>query len=646
MLVMVASRGLAAQEVSSKGFAPIPDRPGDFGVALDVAGGKTTFKVGDALSLRFKCSQPGFLTLISIDSAGDAVLMFPNKWTPDSKVSAGQWIEVPGDKSGFRLIARPPLGTTYVRAFVTSRPLASIEGLRDGEESIGMSSLGRKGDDRLSRVLREIKGFEPEPDEKPGDPPAMAIVTLRFTITDDTPRRADGKILGEIPEGADLDRLTPDAAPKAKLLAALRDEHIWYVKNHEEGLAIPPTFSFDSVTGSVEFAGRTIIAAHRTEEAEMDFLVEPGDAGGTEIERLRSMQIRRVKIGGPADLAAARLKLRNEGAKSVQPVVYYHAFGSSPSAEPMIKLQWALKNDFFRAADTGTTAALEKAVRRPVVVAVVDTGMAADHPDLGRALYHNAGEVPGNDIDDDENGFVDDVSGFDFVEMKAGQLVGARDNHGTFVASVIAARADGKGVMGVCPWAEILPVRAGGLDGTFATPAIVRALLYAADRGARIVNCSWGGYGNDPAIYRAMEVLREKGVLIVCAAGNEANDNDVRPATPASYDLDNVMSVAAMRVDGELASFSNWGAGSVHLAAPGELIVGYPDASGDVSAWDGTSFAAPMVAGAAALIWAKHPDWDYLRVKNAILASVRKSETLSHKTVSGGMLDVAALLKT
>ncbi|QDV91088.1 Intracellular serine protease [Phycisphaerae bacterium RAS2] len=641
--VLISFLGTAARaELETKGFVPIADRPGEFGVVMEVVGGRTTYQLGESLQLRFKCAQPGHLTLVSIDSAGDAVLMFPNKWSPDSKVVAGKWLDIPSADSGFKLVARPPLGATYVRAFVTPRPIVCIESLRKADPGASMSALGQRGGEQMNRLLREIKGFEPQPDTQPVNERAMAVITLRLTIADGKPRRADGKLLGEIPEGADLDGLTPAAHPKAKLLAALRDGNVGYRKHHEKGLVIPPTFSFDSQTGTVRFGERVISTRQREEKVDVEFLVETADPNANEIDRLRSMRVKRVAVRGPGGLAEAQAKLRSEGARNVQPVVYYHVFGPATKDEPMLKLQWAMRNEFARAAETGAIEAISKAVRRPIVVAVVDSGMAANHPDLAGALHRNSDEIPGNDLDDDDNGFVDDVSGYDFVEMKGSHLIGAADDHGTFVASVIASRADGKGILGVCPWAEILPIRAAGLDGSFSTLAAVQSLLYAAACGAKIVNCSWGGYGSDPAIYRAMAVLREKGVLIICAAGNEANDNDVYPATPASYDLDNIISVAALRVDGDLASFSNWGARSVHIAAPGELILGYPDGSGNVAAWDGTSFSAPMVAGAAALVWAKHPDWDYGQVKNAILSSARRTEALQGRIQTGGMLDLAA----
>ncbi len=640
---LLAASALA--DSSPKGFAPVPDQPGYYGVALEVADGKTHFKEGEPLSLRFRCDAPGHLTIISIDPTSEAILMYPNEWAPESLVTAGRWLDIPGPNAGFKLIARPPFGCTYVRAIMTPEPLVSVDQLRKATPR-AFAPLGSSRGGKMRQLLDEVRGFVPEPDapEDPNDEP-IAVITLKLEIVEQRVRtqggrRADGKIQGEIPEGADLDGLMPVSEPKARLLAALRDSGLQFSERHAQGLTIPPTFSFDRKRE--EGQSPAVAAGSVRKERSVELLVDNSD-GLNSMGDLAKLRVERIQIRGSDDLNQARQRLLAGGARHVQINHVDQAFGPVTD-EPMIHLQWALKNSFRRAAETGALTAVENATRRPIVVAVVDSGMVANHPDLSRAMFRNEHEVAGNGIDDDNNGLIDDVSGFDFVANTANLLMGASHNHGTFVASVIASRVDGRGIVGICPWAEILPIRAGSAEG-FYTADSVKSLIYAGESGAKIVNCSWGGYRQNQAIIRAIDFLRDKGVLVVCAAGNDGNDNDVHPATPASYPHDNIISVAAMRVDGALADFSNYGAETVDLAAPGELIVGYPDGSGNVEVWDGTSFSSPMVAGAAAAIWAKHPDWTYREVKDTLLATARRMPELKGKVVSGGMLDLEAALQ-
>ncbi len=256
-----------------------------------------------------------------------------------------------------------------------------------------------------------------------------------------------------------------------------------------------------------------------------------------------------------------------------------------------------------------------------VVVAVIDSGMQLDHPDLAGNLYVNPGEIPGNGIDDDGNGYVDDVHGWDFVanDNDPGPAGGGCGGHGTHTAGTIGAVGnDGLGVAGVNWNVQIMPLRAfkpilvifcGGDDA-----ALMASVEYHTMMGVRVSSNSWGGTGYNGA----MEALiRASKSVFVAAAGNDGRNNDSTPQYPASYDVDGIIAVAANDHNGALASFSNYGA-SVDVSAPGVGILSTlpTDSWG---AFDGTSMATPHVAGIAALLLSVDPNltvnemkWDIL----------------------------------
>lgn len=203
-----------------------------------------------------------------------------------------------------------------------------------------------------------------------------------------------------------------------------------------------------------------------------------------------------------------------------------------------------------------------------IVIAVTDTGVYYIHGDLAANMWKNPGEIPGNGIDDDWNGFVDDYDGWDFFDDDNNPT--DQNDHGTHVAGTIAAVGNNAiGVAGVMWTASIMPLRFLGPEGGTTADAI-DAINYASMMGAHIINASWGGYGYSQALYDA---IKSSGVLFVAAAGNEANDNDgAFKAYPASYNLGNIISVAATDQDDLLADFSNYGVTSVDVGAPGTNI--------------------------------------------------------------------------
>jgi subtilisin family serine protease len=281
-----------------------------------------------------------------------------------------------------------------------------------------------------------------------------------------------------------------------------------------------------------------------------------------------------------------------------------------------------------------------------VVVAVVDTGFDYDHPDLRANAWHNPGEV-WNGIDDDGNGYVDDLHGINCISGSGDPRDGGR--HGTHVAGTIGAVGDnGLGVVGVSPRVRIMGLKFLGPFGGYTSDAI-ECLRYAArmktDQGVniRVTNNSWGGGGYSNALRQVIQELDDADILFVAAAGNSAVDADVTPEYPAAYELPNVISVAASDADDRLASFSNWGASAVDLAAPGVDILSTVPGNG-YAELSGTSMAAPHVAGVAALIAAHRPGADARGIKSLITSLVDPMPALEGRVSSGGRLNAARVL--
>jgi hypothetical protein len=279
-----------------------------------------------------------------------------------------------------------------------------------------------------------------------------------------------------------------------------------------------------------------------------------------------------------------------------------------------------------------------------VVVAVVDSGVDVAHPDLAPNLWADPGETgagrEANGLDDDGDGLIDDRMGWDWVQGDNQPLDG--NGHGTHVSGTIAARGDdATGVAGVAWSASIMPLRVLGDDGSGRVSDVVKAYGYAARHGARVLNASLGG-GSFSRTERDA-IAAAPNVLFVVAAGNDGADNDATGSYPCNYGLDNVVCVAASDQSDGLASFSNYGATTVDIAAPGVNIA----SSWPGAAWrllDGTSMATPHVAGAAALVLAARPELDVAGLRDALLSSTDLRPALAGRVVTGGRLNVARAL--
>ena len=301
-----------------------------------------------------------------------------------------------------------------------------------------------------------------------------------------------------------------------------------------------------------------------------------------------------------------------------------------------------------------------------VVVAVIDDGVDFSHPDLAARAWSNPGESglgkETNGIDDDANGYIDDVHGWDFCHGDNTVHDFDKDFHGTHVAGTIAASLDGAGVVGVAPSVSIMALKFLGEVGEDCgrDSQAIAAIAYAKSFGVHISNNSWGGRGRPDSAPELYDAIATSGMLFVAAAGNDGADNDLAYAPgstqttslPGSWDLPNIVSVAAVDNDGYLASFSNYGATTVDIAAPGVGILStlpadavYPVGWGWLS---GTSMATPHVSGTAALIASMWPSLagDPSALKAHLLGSGKPSPTTAGLTVTGRMVDAYRALDT
>jgi len=342
---------------------------------------------------------------------------------------------------------------------------------------------------------------------------------------------------------------------------------------------------------------------------------------------------------------------RTPGVESVEPDVII-ASATVPN-DPSFGRLWGLDNTGqsggVAGADIDATRAWDVSTgSRSVVVAVIDTGIDYRHADLAANVWRNPGEVPGNGIDDDRNGFVDDVYGWDFANGDGDPF--DDEGHGTHVAGTIGAVGNnGVGVTGVNWAVSIMALKFLGSDGSGSTSDAIAAINYATrmrrDFGVNVVatNNSWGGGGSSAALRRAIQAGGDAGILFVAAAGNEGVNNDVTPSYPANDTSAAVISVAAVDRSNRLASFSNYGATSVDLAAPGAAIYSTVPGNGYAS-YSGTSMATPHVTGAVALLAAANPQATGAAIRSAILGAATRVPSLAGKVATGGVLDVTAAL--
>lgn len=276
-----------------------------------------------------------------------------------------------------------------------------------------------------------------------------------------------------------------------------------------------------------------------------------------------------------------------------------------------------------------------------IVVAVIDTGVDHQHPDLIDNMWVNEAEKNGLEgVDDDGNGYVDDVYGYDFANKDGDPMDG--HSHGTHCAGNIGASHNGTGVMGVMANVKMMGIKFLTDSGSGETIDAISSIEYAIKNGADIMSNSWGGGERSEALKEAIQAANDAGILFVAAAGNSRSDNDARPTYPANYKVENVITVGAMDGKGNRSSFSNYGKETVHVFAPGSNIYSTTK-NGRYQKMSGTSMATPIVSGVLGLLLANEPGISVEDAKRRLIESTIKNSTLT-KYSQGGRVDAHALL--
>ena len=329
-------------------------------------------------------------------------------------------------------------------------------------------------------------------------------------------------------------------------------------------------------------------------------------------------------------------------------------FAAAPSAgpnDPLFGEQWALTNGGDRGGkDKADISALDAWAKtrgsRTVVVAVLDSGVDYTHLDLAGNIWQRPASLA--PYRDDELGEVDDFHGFSAVEDLRDPM---DDNgHGTHCAGIVGAEGDnGLGIAGVNWQVQVMPLKFIGKGGFGSTKDAIEAINYVIQRrrdgvNVRVISASWGSRQKSRALEDVIRKAGDEGVLFVAAAGNNGQDADRFPHYPSNYDLPNVLSVAALTRRDELASFSNYGAKSVHLAAPGAEILSTWLGDG-FEEHSGTSMATPVVSGVAALVLSAEPNLSVKELRQRLLDTVDKLDALRGKIASGGRVNAARAVK-
>jgi subtilisin family serine protease len=413
--------------------------------------------------------------------------------------------------------------------------------------------------------------------------------------------------------------------------------------------------SFGVQSQNREFAPDRVIVKYSSAAPERG-IVPPGtDIGSEIIKHLSIINADVVKV--PLDWTVEQTiewYREQPGVEYAEPDYLQFPIEAIPPAttpdDPRFDELWGLNNT----AQTGGTADAD--IDAPeawdlttgdstIIVGVIDTGTDISHTDLVANIWINRDEVADDGIDNDNNGYIDDVNGWDFHNDDNSVYDPADgDTHATHVSGTIGALASNTvGVTGIAWKVKMMPLKFLGAGGGFTSNAIT-AIQYAIDNGAKMTTNSWGGGGFSQALKDAIDASGTAGMLFMAAAGNSGQDADINPHYPAGYTSDNIVSVAATDHNDGIASFSTYGLTTVDLGAPGVSILStLPDNT--YGSYNGTSMATPHVTGVAVLVYSAFPSLTHQEVKARLMAAGDPIDALSGKTVSGKRLNAYNVLE-
>lgn len=351
--------------------------------------------------------------------------------------------------------------------------------------------------------------------------------------------------------------------------------------------------------------------------------------------------------------AAVSILSNDPNIEYIEPNITYTTFKDGTPSDDLFKKQWGLQNTgknsgwIFFPGKKGVDINAVKAWSitkgsKDIKIAIIDTGIDYNHEDIAKNIMINQAELNGTKgIDDDGNGYIDDVYGYDFANNDSDPMDG--HGHGTHCAGVIGASHNNIGIAGIMDNVQMLPIKFLADNGSGTLEGAVKAIDYAIQRGVDIMSNSWGGGGYSQALFDVIKVAQDKGILFVAASGNSRNDNDKWPSYPASYELDNIISVGAIDGKGKKAGFSNYGEKTVHIFAPGvDILSTVP--KNKYEKMSGTSMACPHISGIAGLLLSEDSKLDYRELKERLIGTATSSDDLDSKAVSGYVNAYNALL--
>jgi thermitase len=318
----------------------------------------------------------------------------------------------------------------------------------------------------------------------------------------------------------------------------------------------------------------------------------------------------------------------------------------SPS-DKNFKKQWGLNNDGRNGSILTSGLAGEdiNALRawnitkgsKTIKIAIIDSGIEYTHPDLKEQIDINQAELNGQEgVDDDNNGFIDDIYGYNFAYKNGNPMDGY--GHGTQCAGIIGASHNAQGITGVMSDVKLIPVKFLSNNGSGELIDAIYSIDYALRRGANILSNSWGVGARSQALSDAIKAALDKKVTFVTAAGNFSSDNDKVDSIPGNYEIENVISTGAFSSKGKLSYFSNFGAKTVHVMAPGEeIFTTYLE--GQYYPESGTSMAAPFVSGIVGLLLSKEPNLSPLEIRDRLIRTSTKTPNLSQSSISAGRVN-------
>jgi thermitase len=397
-----------------------------------------------------------------------------------------------------------------------------------------------------------------------------------------------------------------------------------------------------SASAAPAVSGRLLVGFEKdvTEERQERVLSETGGRVSQRFGAIRGgrLALVRPRSGTATDALRKRLT-RHPDVAYAEPDWFQFASATKTPNDPYYSFDYALvdspdDHDLDAPTAWGTRTGCAK-------VAVLDSGIDTDHPDLAANVYKSE-DKPGNGKDDDKNGYVDDAYGYNAI---AGKGSGQDDNgHGTHVAGIVASRGNnGNGNAGICWSAKLVPVKFMNSRGKGTTSDAIEGIEYAVKKGLKIINCSFGSSSKSSALHDAVDYAQSHDALLVVAAGNDGKNIDKSPVYPASYTDSNILAVAASTSGDKLASFSNFGAESVDVAAPGDDVFS-TYLGGGYKTMSGTSMAAPYAAGLAAMLRKQESDASYGDLRYAIRHKVDKPSALNDKVAYDGRLNARKAL--